>query len=142
MLFDGQADLINGSVQANEQYTQLPAEDQKAMRFVWLTARADTIKQANPEGFGDTDRAQLLQFVSPNASVTQDGEKDFTFDKEFFFLFNKKMDPELVDALDTALTEIYDEGKIQETQKKSFFIPNFKPSAEAASYLHDKMEQY
>ena len=142
LLFDGQADLINGSVQANEQYTQLPAEDQKAMRFVWLTARADTIKQANPEGFGDTDRAQLLQFVSPNASVTQDGEKDFTFDKEFFFLFNKKMDPELVEALDTALTEIYDEGKIQETQKKSFFIPNFKPSAEAASYLHDKMEQY
>ena len=39
LLFDGQADLINGSVQANEQYTRLPAEDQKAMRFVWLTAR-------------------------------------------------------------------------------------------------------
>ena len=39
LLFDGQADLINGSVQANEQYTRLPKEDQKAMRFIWLTAR-------------------------------------------------------------------------------------------------------
>ncbi|WP_319529960.1 ABC transporter substrate-binding protein [uncultured Cohaesibacter sp.] len=142
LMFDGQADLINGSVQANEQYTQLPADDQKAMRFVWLTAREDTIKQANPEGFGATDREALLQYVSPSASVTQDGSKDFTFDKEFFFLYNKKMDPELVTALDTALTEIYADGKIEETQKKSFFIPNFKPSAEAAGYLKDKMDQY
>ena len=142
LLFDGQADLINGSVQANEQYTQLPAEDQKAMRFVWLTAREETIKQTTPEGFGDTSQAHLLDFVSPKASVTQDGTKDFTFDKEFFFLYNKQMDPALVEALDKALGEIYAEGKIQETQKKSFFIPNFKPSAEAAAYLKDKMDQY
>ena len=142
LLFDGQADLINGSVQANEQYTQLPAEDQKAMRFVWLTAREETIKQTTAEGFGDTSQAHLLDFVSPKASVTQDGTKDFTFDKEFFFLYNKQMDPALVEALDKALGEIYAEGKIQETQKKSFFIPNFKLSAEAAAYLKDKMDQY
>ena len=142
LLFDGQADLINGSVQANEQYTQLPADDQKAMRFVWLTARDATIKQANPEGFGDTNREQLLAYVSPNASVTQDGKKDFTFDKEFFFLYNKKMSPELVDLFDKALREIYAEGKIEDVQKKSFFILNFKPSAEAAVYLKDKMDQY
>ncbi|MEZ5536520.1 MAG: hypothetical protein R3F02_12965 [Thiolinea sp.] len=141
-MFDGLADLINGSVQANEQYTRLPEDDQKAMSFVWLTARAETLEQANEEGMGETNREALLQYAAPNVGVTQDGEKNFTFDKEFFFLFNKDMDPALVEELDKALTEIYAEGKIQETQKKSFFIPNFKPSAEAESYLKDKMAQY
>ena len=141
-MFDGLADLINGSVQANEQYTRLPADDQKAMRFVWLTARNQTIGQANPEGMGETSRQDLLQYVDPNVSVTQDGSKNFTFDKEFFFLFNKEMDPALVAELDQALTEIFAEGEIQKTQKKSFFIPNFMPSADAENYLKDKMEQY
>ena len=142
LLFDDQADVINGSVQANEQYTRLPADDQKAMRFVWLTARQATIEQANPEGMGETSREDLLKYVSPNVSVTQDGTKDFTFDKEFFILYNKKMDQKLIDAFDKALTEIFAEGNIQKTQKASFFIPNFQPSIEAQAYLKDKMAQY
>ncbi|WP_068108278.1 ABC transporter substrate-binding protein [Tropicimonas marinistellae] len=142
LLFDGQADVINASVQANEQYTRLPEDDQKAMRFVWLTARKETIEQANPEGMGETSREDLLEFVTPNASVTQDGTKDFTFDKEFFFLYNKDMDPAIVEQIDASLKEIFDAGAIQETQKNSFFIPNFMPSAEAQSYLMDKRDQY
>ncbi len=142
LLFDGQADLINGSVQANEQYTRLPADDQKAMRFVWLTARQKTIQQAHPEGLGQTSRDDLLKFVDPTVSVPFDKNSNFTFDKEFFFLYNKDMNPAIVDALDKALTEIYAEGKIQETQKKSFFIPDFMPSKEAQWYLKDKMDRY
>ena len=142
LLFDGQADVINGSVQANEQYTRLPADDQKAMKFLWLTARNQTIAQANPEGMGETSREDLLKFVEPNATVTQDGTKNFTFDKEFFVLYNKDMKSELVDYYDKALTEIFAGGQIQETQKKSFFIPNFMPSAEAQAYLKEKMEIY
>ena len=139
-LFDGQADVINGSVQGNEQYTRLPAGDQKAMRFVWIPARTQTLLQANPEGMGQTTRDQLLQFANPKAVVTQDGKKNWEFDKEFFFLYNKDMKPEVVAALDKALAEIYAEGKIQEQQKKSFFIPNFKPSKEAAVYLKAKVD--
>jgi tripartite-type tricarboxylate transporter receptor subunit TctC len=142
LLFDGQADLINGSVQANEQYTRLPADDQKAMRFVWLTARNKTIAQANPEGMGETNREALLKFVEPNTAVPFDDKTNFTFDKEFFFLYNKDMSPELVAYFDKALTEIFAEGNIQKTQKKSFFIPNFKPSGEAQVYLKNKMSQY
>lgn len=141
-MFDGLADVINGSVQANEQYTRLPADDQKAMSFIWLTARSKTIQQANPEGMGETSRADLLKYVDPNVNVTQDGKKNFTFDKEFFFLYNKDMNPAIVAELDRALSEIFAEGKIQETQKKSFFIPNFMPSSEAEAYLKDKMAQY
>lgn len=142
LLFDGQADLINGSVQANEQYTRLPADDQKAMRFLWLTARNKTIAQTRAEGMGKTSRDQLLNYVDPNVTVPMEGGKNFTFDKEFFFLYNKKMKPELVAYFDKALSEIFAEGKIQEIQKKSFFIPNFMPSAEAQKYLKAKKEQY
>lgn len=142
LLFDGAVDVINGSVQANEQYTQLPADDQKAMRFVWLTARHDTIAQTNEEGMGDTTREQLLQYVTPNVSVPMDGDKDFTFDKEFFFLYNKDMDPAAIQCIDNALAEIYDEGEIQKQQKRSFFVPDFKPSQEAASYLKQKNDEY
>lgn len=142
LLFDGQADMINGSVQANEQYTRLPADDQKAMRFVWLTAANSTIAQANEEGFGETTREMLLEFVEPKISVTQDGTTNFTFDKDFFFIYNKEMSPELVAYYDKALTEIFAEGAVQEIQKKAFFIPNFKPAAEAQKYLEKKMTDY
>lgn len=141
-LFDGQADVINGTVQANEQYTRLPEDDQKAMRFVWLTAREDTIQQAPEEGMGQTTREQLLEYVEPNVHVTMGDDETFTFDKEFFFLYNKDMDPAIVEQIDEALTEIYEEGEIQEIQKRSFFIPNFKPSGEASEYLSEKRSRY
>jgi len=140
-MFDGLADVINGSVQANEQYTRLPEDDQKAMSFVWLTARESTIEQANEQGMGETSRADLLKYVEPNVKVPMGEGKDFTFDKEFFFLYNKDIDPAFVEAIDKALQEIFAEGKVQETQKKSFFIPNFKPSAEAAIYLKEKNDR-
>ncbi len=142
LLFDGQADVINGSVQANEQYTRLPEEDQKAMRFVWLTARKNTINQAPKAGMGATSRDQLLKFVDPITNVPLDKTTNFTFDKEFFFLYNKGLDPKIIAEIDNALTEIFASGEIQKTQKKSFFIPDFMPSKEAEVYFKDKMERY
>ncbi|ADG92692.1 extracellular solute-binding protein family 3 [Arcobacter nitrofigilis DSM 7299] len=142
LLFDGQADLINGSVQGNEQYTRLPADDQKAMRFVWLTARESTIKQAPAAGMGETTRSQLLKFVNPIAKVPFDSKTDFTFDKEFFFIYNKKLDPKIIAEIDNALSEIYASGEIQKVQKKSFFIPDFMPSKESEKYFKEKMERY
>ncbi|MDC7240801.1 MAG: hypothetical protein PQJ50_10615, partial [Spirochaetales bacterium] len=136
LLFDGQADVINGSIQANEQYTHLDASDIKSMKFLWLTAKTATIAQANPEGFGETSRDELMKFVEPVLP------NDFTFDKEFFVIYNKDMDPALVKYFDDALKNIFDAGEIQETQKKAFFIPNFRPSADAADYLESKMNAY
>lgn len=142
LLFQGQADVINGSVQANEQFTQLKADDQKAMRFIWLTARRKTIEQANEKGLGHTSRKDLLQYVVPNVKVPMNDKQNFTFDKEFFFLYNKKMDPSLVQKMDAALKKIYGEGKIEKTQKAAFFIPDFMPSKEAAGYLKKKADTY
>jgi len=141
LLFDGQADVINGSVQANEQYTRLPEDDQKAMRFIWLTARNQTLQQANPEGMGKTDRDALMKFVEPTTVVPFDASTNFTFDKEFIFLYNKDIKPEIVEYLDKALAEIYAEGEIQKIQKKTFFIPDFMPSTQSGPYYVEKMKR-
>ena len=141
-MWDDLADVINGSIQANEQFTQLPADDQKAMKFVWITASPETLEQAPEAGMGNTTRDGLLEFASPSQSVPLDGESDFTFDKEFYFLYNPEMDQAIVDQIDQALTEIFEEGAIQERQKASFFIPNFRPSAEAEQHLRDKRDTY
>ncbi|MBT9386808.1 hypothetical protein KM176_23400 [Pseudooceanicola sp. CBS1P-1] len=141
-MWDNLADVINGSIQANEQFTQLDSSDPKAMRFVWLTARPETLEQAPEAGMGGTDRAKMLSFASPETSVTLDGSKDFTFDKEFFFLFNKDMDPEISKAIDTTLGEIYASGEIEERQKAAFFIPNYLPQDQALKHLEDKRDTY
>ncbi|PYF82351.1 MULTISPECIES: ABC transporter substrate-binding protein [Marinomonas] len=142
-LFDGLADVINGSVQANEQYTRLPADDQKAMNFVWLTAKASTIAKANPNGMGETSRDQLMQYASGlGVNIPMDAENNFTFDKEFYFLYNKRMSPEVIEFLDKALAEVFADGKVQETFKKSFFIPNFRTSAEAQKHFKEKRDSY
>jgi tripartite-type tricarboxylate transporter receptor subunit TctC len=142
-LFDGLADVINGSVQANEQYTRLPADDQKAMDFVWLTAKASTIGKANPNGMGETSRDQLMQYASGlGVNIPMDAENNFTFDKEFYFLYNKRMSPEVIKFLDNALAEVFADGKVQETFKKSFFIPNFRTSAESQKHFQEKRDSY
>lgn len=141
-MFDGLTDLISGSVQANEQYTRLPADDQKAMRFVWLTARGNVVEQANPEGIGETSREMLMQYVEPNVTVPMDETSNFNFDKEFFFIYNKATDPKVIAALDQALEEIYAEGNIQKEMKKSFFIPNYLPTKQSQTYLKHKNDQY
>lgn len=142
LLFSGYADVINGSVQANEQYTRLPKDDQKAMRFIWLTARNQTLSQANEAGLGETTRKELMQYVTPNVSVPLNEKQDFTFDKEFFFIYNDEMDQKIVDCIDQTLADVYAKGDIQKDLKKLFYVPNFLPTPKAQKHLKDKMNKY
>jgi tripartite-type tricarboxylate transporter receptor subunit TctC len=142
LLFDGQADVINGSVQSNEQYTRLPEDDQKAMRFIWLTASAEAVAGVNEAGYGETTREALAQFASPVASVTLDGSRDFTFDKDFFLIYNKDMDADQIAQIDAALAEIYAEGSMPEAMKAAFFVPHYLPTAESETYLQQKNDDY
>lgn len=139
-MWDQLADVINGSIQANEQFTQLPEDNRTAMRFVWITARPATLEQAPEAGFGATSREQMLAFASPQTSVTLDGSQDFAFDKEFFLLFNKEMDQGLAGEIDDALADIYAAGDIQKRQAEAFFIPNYLPRSEAATHLTAKRD--
>ncbi|MCS6758015.1 MAG: ABC transporter substrate-binding protein [Candidatus Devosia euplotis] len=139
-VWDGLADVINGSIQANKQFTQLPADDAKAMRFVWIAARQTTPAQAPEAGMGNATRADFMQYASPTTSVTLDSTEDFAFDKEFFLLYNKDMDPALMGIIDTTLAEIYAEGAIEKKQA-AFFIPNFPPRDEALAHLSAKRDR-
>ncbi len=139
-LFEGKADLISGSVQINEEFTKLPVYDRRAMRFVWLTSRAEMMQRANPDGFGKTSRDELMKNMEPYIWIPYDRKTNFTFDKEYFFIYNKNISNEIVAYLDKVLADIYSEGKIQEMQKKSFFIPNFSPSSDAEIYLKNKRD--
>lgn len=139
-MWDGLADVINGSIQANEQFTQLPEGERTAMRFLWITARAGTLAQAPEAGFGASTRADLMAYATPNTSVTLDGTRDFAFDKEFFLLYNKDMDTGIAAEIDAALAEIYAAGQIQQTQTSRFFIPNYLPQAEAQAHLMAKRD--
>ena len=141
-MWDGLSNCINGSIQANEQFTQLPDDDRRAMKFVWITAREATLQQAPVEGMGATTRDDLLTYAAPKTSVTLDGSTDFTFDKEFFFLYNPEMDRALIDQIDEALAAVYAEGAIQQRQLGSFFIPNYLPFAEAQDHLRTKRDTY
>ena len=101
------------------------------------------LQGANPEGMGQTSRDELLQYASGlGVKVPMDADNDFTFDKEFFFLYNKRMSPEVVAFLDKALADVFADGKVQETLKKSFFIPNFRTSAEAQKHFQAKRDSY
>ncbi|WP_158044792.1 ABC transporter substrate-binding protein [Skermanella pratensis] len=142
-LFDNLADVINGSIQSNEQYTQLPESDQKAMRFVWITAEPETLNQAPEQGMGALTREEMLKYAAPEVSVplNEEGE-NFTFDKEFFFIFNKDVDPAIVKQIDTALSEIYAKGEIQERQKEVFLTPEFRTAEEASAHLQKKSDTY
>lgn len=142
-LFDDLSDVINGSIQSNEQYTQLPDDDQKAMRFVWITARPESLEQAPEAGMGALTRADMMQYAAPAVSVPMNAENEpFTFDKVFFLLYNKEMDPAIIETIDTALAEIYAEGAINERLTEAFFIPDFRPSSEARAHLQEKNDAY
>jgi hypothetical protein len=68
-MWDDLADVINGSIQANEQFAQLPADDPTAMHLVRITATPETLAQAPEEGIGATNRDAMPAYASPATSV-------------------------------------------------------------------------
>lgn len=141
-MWDGLADCINASVQGNTQFTLLDESDPTAMKFVWLTAGEETVKQANEAGYDGVSRDELLQYVYPNVSVAQDESSSFTFDKEFVILYNKDMSQDIVDLFDDALAEVFADEAFIQSAKDAFFIPNFRSSAESEEHFLTKMGAY
>ncbi|MBU3031328.1 hypothetical protein [Paracoccus marinaquae] len=141
-MFDGLADIINGSIQANEQFAQLPDDDQKAMRFLWITATPEVLQQGPEAGVGNLTRADMLQYAAPQTSVKLTETEDFTFDKRFFLIYNKDMDPAQMQTVDDALAAIYQKGDIQKRMLEAFFIPAYLPMTESAELLKGKRDAY
>ncbi|WBU56081.1 hypothetical protein [Paracoccus sediminicola] len=141
-MYDGLADVINGSIQANEQFTALPEDDQKAMRFVWITASQEALEQGPEAGMGNLSREDMLQFAAPATTVPMTESEPFTFDKEFFLIYNQDMDPAQMETIDTALATIFEGDALRERMLEAFFIPDYRPMEEGAAHLREKRDSY
>lgn len=142
LLFDGQADVIHGSVQGNEQFTHLPIDDQKAMKFLWLTAKKTTVDGTNSTGFGDTSKEELLKFANPSVKVYQSSDTNFNFDKDFYMIYNKDTSKEVLDIYEKALAEAFQSEEFKSELRNAFFVPNYRNTEESNKYLKDKVATY
>ncbi|SFP72339.1 tripartite tricarboxylate transporter substrate-binding protein [Salibacterium halotolerans] len=124
-LWDDNADIIHGSIGANNQYTKDGVEDQVKMKFLGITAGERV------EGFDIPTLAEQ--------GITVGGE-EFTFDKEFFFLLPKDVNENVVTALDNAVSQVVENEDYQSDLNNNAYTPNYMPSDEAEEYLLDKRE--
>ncbi len=142
ILFDGQADIIHGYIQSNEQFTQLPENDQKAMKFIWLSSSEEALKGADEQGFGSLTRDDLLKLAIPNITVMETETKNFTFDKDFFVLYNKETNSEINILYEKALKEVFEDKEFTDEMRSLFFIPSYRNISNSASYMADKIDSY
>ncbi|SEI01217.1 Tripartite-type tricarboxylate transporter, receptor component TctC [Halobacillus karajensis] len=125
-LWDGNADIIHGSIGANAEYTKDEVEDKIKMKFLGLTA------SERVEGYDIPTMAE--QGIMVNG-------KEFTFDKEFYFLMPKNVDKEFADKLDQAVQEVVGMEKYQEDLQKNSYITNYIPASESTEYLLEKRKE-
>ena len=124
-LWDGNVDIIHGSVSSNAQYTEDAVEDKIKMKFVGITS------SERLEGY------DIPTFAEQGIAV--DG-KEFAFDKEYFFLLPKDADKNFVDALDKAIAKVVKNADYAKDLAVNAFTVNHIPAAEAEAYLIEKRD--
>ncbi len=139
-LFDGKADIISGSVQANEKFAKLPVYERTGMRIIWSPTRMATMRWAAQEGFGKIAKQDIIRLLEPYTWIPYDQNTNFTFDKEIFFVYNRNVSPDLIRYLDKILGEIFAVGGVRPQLKDAFLIPDFKPSWMTKEHLLEKNE--
>lgn len=122
-LWDGNADIIHGSIGGNSEYTKEGVESKIKMKFLGITAGKRV------EGHDVSTFAEQ--------GITVDG-KEFVFDKEFFILLPKDIDPGYAEALDKAVAEVTEDQRYIDDLAKNAYIPNYISAEEAEEYLLEK----
>ncbi|WP_343841445.1 hypothetical protein [Salinibacillus aidingensis] len=122
-LWDGNADIINGSIGGNSEYTKDGVDSDVKMKFLGITA-------------GERVEGYDIPTFSEQG-ITFDGEK-FVFDKEFFFLLPKDINPDFAKALDKAVAEVVENSDYINDLSKNAYIPNYIPADKADDYLLEK----
>ncbi|RSL34018.1 hypothetical protein D7Z54_07860 [Salibacterium salarium] len=125
-LWDGNADVIHGSIGANEQYTEDGVEDKIKMKFLGITA-SERVEGYDVPTFDEQ-------------GITVDGES-FTFDKEFFFLMPADVNSSFATNLDNAVAEVVENPDYEEDLNTNTYVVNHKPAEEAKEYLLEKREE-
>ncbi len=125
-LWDGNADIIHGSIGANAEFTKEEVEDKVKMKFLGLSA------SERVEGYDIPTFAEQ--------GITVNGE-EFTFDKEFFYLMPKDIEDSYVEQLDQSLEEVVSNESYQEDLSKNAYITNYISAEESTDYLLEKREE-
>ncbi|WP_102347743.1 tripartite tricarboxylate transporter substrate-binding protein [Bacillus sp. Marseille-P3661] len=124
-LWDGNVDIIHGSIGANNEYTKDEVDSKIKMKFLGLTA-GDRV-----EGYDIPTFAEQ--------GITVNG-KEFVFDKEFFFILPKDIDQTFLTALDQAVAKAAETDGYQNDLLKNAYMANYKPQAESVDYLLEKRD--
>ena len=138
VLFDGQADIISGSVQTNEKFAKLPVYERTGMRIIWSPTKMATMRWANADGFGKIAQKDIIRFLEPYVWIPYTKSTNFTFDKGLFFVYNKNISPQLVRYFDKVLGEIFAVGGVRPKLIESYLVPDFKPSWMTEELLLEK----
>ncbi|MDZ5782032.1 hypothetical protein [Marinococcus luteus] len=125
-LWDGNADIIHGSIGANQEYTEDDVDDNVEMKFLGVTT------EERVDGY------DIPTFAEQGISV--DGE-EFVFEKEFFFLLPKDVDEDYVNALDNGAAELAESEEFANDLDKNTYNVNHMPSDEAEEHLVEKRKE-
>lgn len=126
-LWDGNADIINGSIGGNNEYTKEGVESKIKMKFLGITAGNRV------EGY------DIPTFAEQGIEVN--GE-EFVFDKQFFFLLPKDIDPNFAKALDEAVAQVVENEDYTSDLAKNAYIPSYISADEAEDYLLEKRKTF
>ncbi|MBB6450043.1 tripartite-type tricarboxylate transporter receptor subunit TctC [Geomicrobium halophilum] len=126
-LWDGNADIIHGSIGANEQYTQDEVEDRIKMKFLGITAGERM------------EEIEIPTFAEQGVTVNGD---EFIFDKEFFLLMPEDIDESYVQAVDNAVEQVVEDPSYEEDLVTNRYTVNHMSAAEAEEYLLDKRDNF
>ncbi|WLD93712.1 tripartite tricarboxylate transporter substrate-binding protein [Alkalihalobacillus sp. AL-G] len=126
-LWDGNADIINGSIGGNFEYTKDDVDSKIKMKFLGITAGKRV------EGY------EIPTFAEQGIKVNG---KDFVFDKQFFILLPKDIDPKFAKALDEAVAQVVENPDYIKDLAKNAYIPSYTPAEEADDYLLEKRSTF
>ncbi|MBM4761045.1 tripartite tricarboxylate transporter substrate-binding protein [Bacillus sp. B15-48] len=124
-LWDGNADIIHGSVSSNVQYTEDGVDDKIKMKFVGITS------EERLEGYNIPTFAEQ--------GIVIDGQP-FAFDKEYFFLLPKDISEDFVDKLDRAVAKVVENPDYAQDLAVNAFVVNHVPMADAEAHLIAKRD--
>lgn len=124
-LWDGNADIIHGSVIANEEYTKDGVDAKIKMKFLGLT--------------GKERQAGIEAPTFAEQGITVDG-KPFVFDKEFFVIFPKDIDATFEAKFNKAVDNIVKAGEYEKELNNQKFIINYRTAEEASVHLLEKKD--
>lgn len=124
-LWDGNVDIIHGSIASNVQYTEDGVEDKIKMKFLGVTSKERV------EGY------DIPTFAEQGIKVNG---KEFVFAKEYFFLLPKDIDEDFANKLDQGAAQVVENSDYAKDLSVNAFYVNHYSLEESESYLTEKRD--